>query len=113
MQQATLCVLYCLGGMTECIRLHTVVGSVLLYYIYLEFQATRPLHCAPLPGPSEALTSSLAVPGLWVHLIARVALALEVALIIDADLAAGIWVLTLVNVCGKEPSGGEGSELAM
>lgn len=56
----------------------------------------------PCPAPWGAHTDSLAVLGQRVHLVARVALALKVALVIDADLAAGIGVLTLVNVCGEE-----------
>lgn len=47
-------------------------------------------------------THGLAVLGQCVHLIARVALALKVSLVIHTDLAADVWVLTLVYVCGEE-----------
>lgn len=40
----------------------------------------------------------LAVLGQRVHLVTRVALALKVAFVIDTDLAAGVWILTLVDV---------------
>lgn len=53
-------------------------------------------------------TDSLAVLGQCVHLVARVALTLKVALVIDTDLAAGIRVLTLIDVCGEQ----QRSELA-
>lgn len=61
-----------------------------------------PQSCSPAPPPQPrgVRTDGLAVLGQRVHLVARVALALKVALVIDTDLAAGIWVLTLVNVCG-------------
>lgn len=38
----------------------------------------------------------------WVHLIAGVALTLEVSFEVDANLTAGIWILTLVNVCREK-----------
>ena len=66
-----------------------------------------------LPCPHlvvSILTNGLAVLGQCVHLVARVALAFKVALVIDTDLAAGIWVLALIDVCGEEqrsePAGG-------
>lgn len=61
-----------------------------------------PSEFPPYSPPWDIHTNSLAVLGQCVHLIARVALALKVAFVIDTDLAAGIWVLTLVNVCGEE-----------
>lgn len=61
-----------------------------------------PSEFPPYSPPWDIHTDSLAVLGQCVHLIARVALALKVAFVIDTDLAAGIWVLTLVNVCGEE-----------
>jgi hypothetical protein len=50
----------------------------------------------------EVRTYSFAVLGQCIHLIARVAFTLKVALVIHADLAAGIRVLAFINVCGKD-----------
>lgn len=50
----------------------------------------------------EIRTYSFAVLGQCIHLIARVAFALKVALIIHTDLAAGIRVLAFINICGKD-----------
>lgn len=60
------------------------------------------LRAAPCPPSRAVHTNGLAVLARCVHLIARVALALKVALVIDTDLAAGVWVLALINVCGEE-----------
>lgn len=49
------------------------------------------------------LTHGFAGLGGRVHLVAFVALALVIAFVVDADLTAGVWILTLVYVC--EPSG--------
>lgn len=62
----------------------------------------------PSPAPWGVHTDGLAVLGQRVHLVARVALALKVALVVDTDLAAGVRVLALVDVCGE----GRGSGLA-
>lgn len=61
----------------------------------------------------EIRTYSFAVLGQCIHLIARVAFALKVALVIHADLAAGIWVLAFINVCGERPGVRTGRRLCM
>ena len=73
-----------------------------------------PQSCSPAPHlVVSILTNGLAVLGQCVHLVARVALAFKVALVIDTDLAAGLWVLALIDVCGEEqrsePAGGAAS----
>ena len=80
-----------------------------LLLAYVKHTASwTPSELLPCPPPCGVRTDGLAVLGQGVHLVARVALALKVALVIDTDLAAGVWVLTLVNVCGEE----QRSELA-
>lgn len=37
-----------------------------------------------------------------VHLVTFIALALVISLVVDADLTAGVWVLTFVYVCGEK-----------
>lgn len=69
------------------------------------------------PGASLAvLTHSLADPGVGVHAEAGPALALVAAFEVDTELAAGVRLLTLVNVCvfnrdrvfsGGEATGGD------
>lgn len=48
------------------------------------------------------LTLRLAGSAHGVHLVAWVTLALKVSFEIDADLTAGVWVLTLVYVCEEK-----------
>lgn len=48
------------------------------------------------------LTLCFAGFGNGIHLITLVAFALIIPLVVDADLTAGVRVLTLVNVCGEE-----------
>lgn len=60
-----------------------------------------PPQSSPPPTPWGVHTNSLAVLRQRVHLVARVALALKVALVIDTDLAAGVWILALIYVCGE------------
>ena len=48
---------------------------------------------------SPALTHSLADPGVWVHVEAGLALTLVAAFQVHTELAAGVWLLTLVNIC--------------
>lgn len=48
------------------------------------------------------LTFSLAGLGDGVHLVPFVAFAFEVAFVVDADLATGVRIFTLVNVCRAE-----------
>ena len=56
----------------------------------------------------QVLTHSLAGLGGWVHLVALVTLTLVVSLVVDADLTAGIRVLTFVYVWMR---GGGGRKL--
>lgn len=51
---------------------------------------------------NEQLTHSLAGLRDRVHLVAFVALALEIPLVVDADLTAGVWIFTFINICGHE-----------
>lgn len=51
------------------------------------------------------LTHSLADPGVRVHVEAGPTLALEAALQVHTELAAGVWLLTLVNVCVSTEKG--------
>lgn len=47
------------------------------------------------------LTDGLAGFGGWVDLVALLTLALVAAHMIDTDLAADVWVGTLIDICGK------------
>lgn len=51
---------------------------------------------------SSRLTFCLAGLGNRVHLITFIAFTLKIPLVVNADLAAGVWVLTLVNVCREK-----------
>lgn len=48
---------------------------------------------------SGFLTYSLAVLGQGVHLVSLVALTFVVPLVINADLATSVWILTFIYVC--------------
>lgn len=111
-------------GWLYAVSVGVLVGSaacVMCMYTHLEYCVRTPTphyteaHCflyllraSPPPTPWGVHTDSFAVLGQCVHLIARVALALKVALVIDTDLAAGVWILALVYVWGEE----QRSELA-
>lgn len=47
------------------------------------------------------LTHSLAGLRGRVHLVAFIALTLIISFVVDADLTAGVWILTLIYVCGE------------
>lgn len=48
------------------------------------------------------LTHGFAGLGGRVHLVAFVAFTLIISFVVDADLAAGIWVLTFIDVYGEK-----------
>ena len=48
------------------------------------------------------LTHGLAGLRDGVHLVAFVALTLIISFVVDADLTTGIWILTLIYVCGEK-----------
>lgn len=47
-------------------------------------------------------TNGLAGFGCWVNLVTLLTLAFVAADLVDADLAAGVWVGTLIDVCSKK-----------
>lgn len=51
------------------------------------------------------LTLRLAGSAYGVHLVAWVTFTLKISFEVDADLTAGIWVLTLVDVCEEKHTG--------
>lgn len=98
------CCLCCVLRVCVCVCAHP---PVLTYVKHID--SWTPSELLPHPHqPWGVHTDGLAVPGQGVHLVAWVALTLKVALVVDTDLAAGVGVLALVNVCGE----GQRSELA-
>lgn len=49
----------------------------------------------------KLLTHGLAGLRGRVHLVAFIALTLIISFVVDADLTAGIWILTFIYVCGE------------
>lgn len=65
----------------------------------LPYPDSTPERSCPTLGFPSVLTHGLAGAGMRVHVETGPAFTLVAAFKVDAELAAGVWLLALVNIC--------------